>query len=101
MKLETAAAILGQLGNETRLRIVRYLVKAGEDGVSVGELQEHLSIPGSTLSHHLNHLKSAGLIEQRREGTTLYCVMSYSVMESVVSFLTKQCCINAKSSRAA
>lgn len=101
MKLATAAQILGQLGNETRLRIVRYLVKAGEDGVPVGDLQAHLSIPASTLSHHLNHLKHAGLIEQRREGTTLFCVMSYRTMNDVTRFLTEECCVNAGSTRAA
>lgn len=101
MKLQTAAQILGQLGNDTRLRIVRYLVKAGEDGVAVGELQNHLSIPASTLSHHLSHLKHAGLIEQRREGTTLFCVMNYRTMDAVVRFLTEECCVNAKSTRVA
>lgn len=101
MKLEIAADVLGQLGNETRLRIVRHLVKAGEDGVPVGELQARLSIPGSTLSHHLNHLKHAGLIQQRREGTTLYCVMRYETMENVIRFLTDKCCVNAGATRAA
>lgn len=101
MKLETAAEILGQLGNETRLRIVRHLVKAGGDGLSVGELQDHLSIPASTLSHHINHLKHAGLIEQRREGTTLYCSVNYRMVDATVKFLTEQCCVNAKSSRRA
>lgn len=101
MKLDTAAQILGQLGNETRLRIVRYLVKAGDAGVPVGDLQAHLSIPASTLSHHLSHLKHAGLIEQRREGTTLFCVMNYRTMEAVTGFLTEECCVNARSTRVA
>jgi len=101
MKLESAAGILAQLGNETRLRIVRHLVKAGEEGVPVGELQAHLSIPGSTLSHHINHLKHAGLVTQRRDGTTLYCRMNYKTMENVVQFLTDKCCVNARSTRAA
>jgi ArsR family transcriptional regulator, arsenate/arsenite/antimonite-responsive transcriptional repressor len=101
MDLLSATRILGQLGNKTRLEIVRYLVKAGEDGVPVGDLQEHLSIPASTLSHHLNHLKHAGLIEQRRQGTTLFCVLSYGTMDAVVNFLTEECCVNANSTRAA
>lgn len=101
MKLDTAAHILGQLGNETRLRIVRHLVKAGEDGVPVGELQGRLSIPASTLSHHLNHLKQAGLIEQRREGTTLFCTVNFTTMSSVAKFLTEECCVNARATRAA
>lgn len=99
MKLETAAQVLGQLGNQTRLKIVRHLVKAGQEGVPVGELQEVLSIPASTLSHHVSHLKNAGLIEQRREGTVLYCSVNYRTVDAVVQFLNDQCCVNAKSSR--
>lgn len=99
MKVDAAAKILGQLGNETRLRIVRHLVKAGDEGVPVGELQEHLSIPASTLSHHISHLKNAGLVEQRREGTTLYCSLHYRAMDATVKFLMDQCCVNAKSKR--
>lgn len=101
VNLRTAASILGQLGNETRLKIVKHLVKAGEDGVPVGDLQAHLSIPASTLSHHLNHLKHAGLIEQRREGTTLFCVVNYRRMDAVTRFLLDECCVNARGSRAA
>lgn len=99
MKIAQAAEILAQLGNETRLAIMRHLVKAGEDGVPVGELQTQLSVPASTLSHHISHLKHAGLIQQRREGTTLYCIADYRMMDRVVTFLTDQCCANAKASR--
>lgn len=101
MKHRTAALILGQLGNETRLRIVRHLVKAGEDGAPVGELQQRLSIPASTLSHHLSHLKNAGLIEQRREGRTLYCILNYRTINAVTEFLTEECCVNAGKPHAA
>lgn len=101
MQLESAARILAQLGNETRLKIVRHLVKAGENGCPVGELQEHLAIPASTLSHHLSHLKRTGLIEQRREGTTLFCVLNYRTMDAVTTFLTRECCVNAASPHAA
>ena len=101
MRLETAATIMAQLGNETRLKIVRQLVKAGEDGMMVGELQAQLSIPASTLSHHISHLRHAGLLEQHREGTSLYCVMNYKTMDAAIRFLTEQCCANEKSNRAA
>lgn len=99
MKLATAAEILAQLGNETRLAIMRHLVKAGDEGVPVGELQAQLSVPASTLSHHVSNLKHAGLLEQRRAGTTLYCVAKYRTMDAIVKFLTDQCCVNARASR--
>ena len=67
MKLEDAAETLAQLGNPTRLEVVRYLVKAGPSGVPVGSIQRQLKIPASTLTHHLKHLKGVGLLMQKRE----------------------------------
>jgi DNA-binding transcriptional ArsR family regulator len=58
------------LGNPTRLKIYRILVRAGEEGMAVGRLQERLDIAASTLSHHLKALVAVGLVTQTREGTT-------------------------------
>ncbi len=95
LELDDAAEILAQLGNKTRLRIIRHLVKAGEQGVPVGEIQSALVIPASTLSHHLRYLRQVRLISQCREGTVLYCAMNYSIIDAIVVFLTDQCCENS------
>lgn len=94
MKLndETAAALLSQLGNPTRLKIVRQLVRAGKSGMAVGEIQKELGIPGSTLSHHIHHLRGVGLIRQTRESTVLRCFVAYEKIEDIVRFLTEECC---------
>jgi DNA-binding transcriptional ArsR family regulator len=94
MKLDydTAATLLGQLGNQTRLKIVRELVRAGKSGMPVGEIQKVLNIPNSTLSHHINHLRNAGLVWQEREGTILRCFVDYEKIDSIVAFLTEECC---------
>jgi DNA-binding transcriptional ArsR family regulator len=89
---DTAATLLGQLGNQTRLKIVRELVRAGKSGMAVGEIQRNLDIPNSTLSHHLNHLRSVGLIRQERESTILRCFVDYEKIDRVVHFLTEECC---------
>jgi len=93
MTLDTAALCLSELGNPTRLAIFRLLVRAGTGGVVVGDIQRHLDIPGSTLSHHLAHLARAGLIEQRRDGRSLWCIAHHSVMDGLIEFLTNQCCV--------
>ena len=54
MKISEASNALESLGNETRLGIFRTLVRAGPAGLPVGKLQQHLHIPGSTLSHHIS-----------------------------------------------
>lgn len=94
MKLDsdTAATLFGQLGNSTRLNIVRLLVRAGQEGLPVGEIQSHLVIPGSTLSHHLTHLRYVGLIWQEREGTVLRCYVDYKKLEGLAAYLMEECC---------
>jgi DNA-binding transcriptional ArsR family regulator len=95
MKVEDAASRLEALGNPTRLRIYRTLVKAGDPGLPVGKLQIRLGVPASTLSHHLKTLMIVGLITQERDATTLYCKANYAVMRGLVGFLVEECCTQA------
>ncbi len=92
LDLDTAALLLDQLGNQTRLRIVRLLVRAGNEGRNVGELQRAIGIPASTLSHHLGHLRSAGVVWQERQGTVLNCFVDFEMVSELVDFLTAECC---------
>jgi ArsR family transcriptional regulator len=92
MKLEDAASRLEALGNPTRLKIYRALVRAGEEGMPVGRLQERLNVPGSTLSHHLKALVAVGLVTQTREGSTLHCHTNYPVMRGLIEYMVEQCC---------
>lgn len=94
MKLETAALILSKIGNPTRLKIVRLLVRAGMTGLPVGSIQKKLNIPASTLTHHITHLKNAGVIRQDREQATLFCKIQYEVLDDLVSYLTEECCMD-------
>jgi DNA-binding transcriptional ArsR family regulator len=95
MKIDDAAARLEALGNPTRLKIYRMLVRAGDPGLSVGKLLGRLSIPASTLSHHLKTLIIVGLVSQEREATTLICRANYPVMRGLVEFLVAECCTQA------
>ena len=94
MQLEDAANILAKIGNPTRLNIVRLLVRAGDEGLAVGQIQKQLKIPGSTLTHHISHLKSAGVIHQQRHQATLICTLEYDVLRELVDYLTAECCID-------
>jgi ArsR family transcriptional regulator len=92
MKIDDAAARLEALGNPTRLRIYRTLVRAGEEGMSVGKLQARLDIAASTLSHHLKTMIVVGLVMQTRQGTTLTCHTNYELMRGLIGFLLEECC---------
>ncbi|WEM45505.1 metalloregulator ArsR/SmtB family transcription factor (plasmid) [Photobacterium sp. DA100] len=96
MEIEIVAKALKELGHPTRLSIYKAVVRAGFQGIPVGSLQERLAIPGSTLSHHIASLVSAGLLTQRREGRTLYCVAEYEQLDAVIGFLKDECCIDEK-----
>jgi DNA-binding transcriptional ArsR family regulator len=92
MKLDDAAAHLEALGNPTRLKIYRTLIRAGAAGLSVGRLQDKLKIAPSTLSHHIKALVVVGLVTQIRDATTLVCHANYEVMRGLVDFLVAECC---------
>ena len=51
------------MGTEPRLRIMQLLLSAHPEGMVVGEIQNELAIPSSTLSHHLEKLKIEGLVK--------------------------------------
>ncbi|MGF6177625.1 ArsR/SmtB family transcription factor [Ensifer sp. 4252] len=99
MIIEKAASQLEALGNVTRLQIYRALVRAGEDGLPVGRLQEKLEIPASTLSHHLKRLVDTGLVIQDRQATTLICTANYRHMNALIGYLADECCADAACSK--
>lgn len=92
LQTEDAALALSKLGHPIRLRIVQFLVQAGEEGLAVGEIQSLLKIPGSTLSHHISHLLAGGLITQERQSRILRCFMNFDKMNGLVTLLTDKCC---------
>lgn len=96
MKLEKAAAKLEALGNPTRLNIYRVLVRAGDDGLPVGRIQERLDIPASTLSHHCKRLVDVGLVTQERQATTLICRAHYPTMMALIGYLADECCADGR-----
>ena len=95
MKVEQAARQLEALGNPTRLRVYRALVRAGDAGLAVGRLQQKLAIAASTLSHHLHRLIATDLVTQERQATTLICRANYPAMNSLLGYLVDECCLDA------
>ena len=89
---KTAADALSALGHEVRLHIYRLLVRAGNDGLSVGDIGAHLGMPASTLAHHLSALVQAGLVEQERQGRLILNRADFARMDALVGFLSEECC---------
>lgn len=96
-----AAASLGALGNRTRLRLYRLLVRAGPTGLPVGTLVRTLGTPASTLAHHLACLTRAGLVEQEQRGREVRSRPDFAAMTQLMDFLTAECCTGAPSAESA
>lgn len=92
MDLVRFADMLAAMGTEPRLRIMRLLLSAHPEGMVVGEIAEELDIASSTLSHHLDKLKSEGLVSVQREGTFLRYTARSEALSELLAFLYAECC---------
>ena len=95
-QIATYADMFSAMGTESRLRIMQLLLSAHPEGLVVGEIQEELDIPNSTLSHHLDKLKNEGLIQVRRESTFLRYSANTEALQELLQFLYAECCTRNK-----
>jgi len=93
-----AAQAFSALGSEQRLSVMRALVRAGPDGLSIGKLGALTSITGANLTHHLRFLNHAGLVTQERRGRSIICAaIAYERVQALSAFLLSECCADARS----
>jgi len=92
MEVKTAVIALTALAQESRLRIFRLLVQAGETGIAAGEIGDALDIPAATLTFHLKELSHAGLIEPEREGRSIRYALRIEGIRDLLSYLLHDCC---------
>jgi ArsR family transcriptional regulator len=95
-KVVKYADMFSAMGTEARLRIMQLLLAAHPDGLVVGEIQEELDIPNSTLSHHLDKLRSEDLVNVSRESTFLRYTANTDALQEVLQFLYAECCTRNK-----
>ena len=98
---QKAADALAALGNRTRLRIFKLLVRAGPDGTNVGTIQRMLGVPATTLAHHLGTLSDAGLLTQERRGREVICTASYKAVGEALEYVKAECCAGLDDAAAA
>ena len=93
---QKVANALAALGNRTRLRIFKVLVRAGQEGANIGTVERLLGVPATTLAHHLATLAQAGLIDQERRGREVICTANFKAMNDVVAYVRAECCAGIK-----
>ncbi|PWE29458.1 transcriptional regulator [Maritimibacter sp. 55A14] len=97
LSLEDAAQAFAALGSESRLSVLRSLVRAGPEGLSIGALGKATGISGATLTHHLRFLTQAGLVRQARQGRSIICAgAAYETVDALSRFLLEECCADAE-----
>jgi DNA-binding transcriptional ArsR family regulator len=92
MEIKQAVTALTALAQESRLRVFRLLVPAGETGMAAGDIAARLDIPAATLTFHLKELAHAGLVESRRKGRSIIYSLRVKGMSELLTFLAKDCC---------
>ena len=75
---------------------MQLLLSAHPEGLVVGDIQGELEIPNSTLSHHLEKLKSEGLVNVQRESTFLRYTANTEALQELLRFLYAECCTRNK-----
>lgn len=97
LAVEQAASTFAALGSEQRLIVLRTLVRAGEAGLSIGELGARAGVTGSTLTHHMKILSQAGLVRQAKQGRSIICAaVAYDELRGLSAFLLRECCADSR-----
>jgi ArsR family transcriptional regulator len=91
-----SAARFAALGAEPRLEILRLLLSAHPRGMVVGQIQDELGVPASTLSHHLEKLKIVGLVTVRRDRQFLWYAANTEALRELLGFLYEECCTRSR-----
>ncbi len=87
-----ALIAFGALSQETRLRILRLLVVAGQDGIAAGALAGQVEVSPSNVSFHLKELERAGLVSARRDARSIIYTAGFDALGGLVRFLMEDCC---------
>jgi ArsR family transcriptional regulator, arsenate/arsenite/antimonite-responsive transcriptional repressor len=92
MKADAMVGALDALAHRHRLAAFRLLVAAGPEGLCAGSVAARLKLPPSSLTFHLQQLRRAALVTQRRMGRQLFYAANFAAMNALVSYLTENCC---------
>ena len=92
MKSSQALTAFAALAQETRLGILRLLIRVGDDGLPAGEIAAKMNVPAPTLSFHIASLQRAGLVKSRRVQRQIIYAPNHEGLRALVSFLLEDCC---------
>lgn len=92
MKSSQAQEAFGALSQETRLAILRFLIRRGAEEIPAGQIAEKLSVPAPTFSFHVAALERAGLVKSRRAQRQILYSANIDGIRELLTFLLQDCC---------
>ena len=92
MNESQVVAALTALAQETRLRIIRFLVRQGPAGANAGAISAAVDVAPSRLSFHMAALEKGGLVSRKRKSRHVIYAAEFSTLAAVTSFLGEECC---------
>jgi ArsR family transcriptional regulator len=101
MEKTVVVAALAALAQDNRLDVFRLLVQAGPEGMPAGAVAAALDLAPNTLTFHFDRLRTAGLVTVRRDGRSMIYAAQFDKMNSLLGFLTENCCGGAQCAPAA
>jgi DNA-binding transcriptional ArsR family regulator len=87
--MEESDAILAfaALAQETRIRLVSLLARAGRDGMAAGDIAGALGVSASNISFHLKELERSGIVTARRSARQIFYTADQAVLGTLVKFM--------------
>jgi ArsR family transcriptional regulator len=101
MEKKDVVTALAALAQDNRLDVFRLLVEAGPEGMPAGAVATALDLAPNTLTFHFDRLRAAGLVNVRRDGRSMIYAAQFETMNSLIAFLTENCCGGAQCAPAA
>ncbi len=92
MDSQNALDAFAALSQSTRLDVFRLLIKAGETGMSAGEVGDTLGVRQNTMSANLSILARSGLIRSERQGRSIRYFADMDGVRGLLAFLMEDCC---------
>jgi DNA-binding transcriptional ArsR family regulator len=79
------------LSTEVRIKAIKLLSRAGDEGLPSGEIAKTLNIPANSLSQQLTVLSEAGLVTQEREGRNVFYAINFDALRKLIKYLAVDC----------
>src|ERR1700679_594839 len=92
MEKPDAVAALAALAQDNRLDVFRLLVQAAPEGLAAGQVATALDLAPNTLTFHFDRVRTAGLVTVRRDGRSMIYAAQFETMNSLLGYLTDNCC---------